>query len=487
MRYLIILILGILSPFLSEAKSNNLPNILLFHADDMTWRDCQPYGNKDVLTPQIAKLAEEGMCFDNMHTSTAMCAPTRMQLYTGIFPVRNGAYPNHSMVYSGVKSLVHHFNDLDYRVAMVGKTHHEPFKSFPFEYLGGRHGDNGEGVEIDIDRIKPILNQKKPFFMVVSSNQPHSPWNRGDENEYNKDEIEVPEYLIDCKNTREELVKYYAEITYTDSLLAVCLDYLEEAGKTENTIVIFTSEQGSWFPFAKWTCYDLGLKTAFIIKWPGKIQPNSRNNVLAQYVDIVPTLLEAAGVNPEKINVGIKDSNGGKGFDGKSFYKTLTGESSQHREYVYGIHTTRGIYSGSQCYPIRSVRNKKYKYILNLNSSSEFSNMITVKKGGYYQVWLEETKDDEERHNYVTKYVKRPKEELYNIIDDPYELNNLSELPNLEKVKKELRKELLAWMSQQEDKGIETELNALNRQPSRKNNSWKGLEQTTNIKILNSK
>lgn len=113
---------------LSKEKQEK-PNILLFLADDMTWRDCQPYGNNDVLTPNMSRLAGEGMCFNNMFTATAMCAPTRQQLYTGLFPVRSGAYPNHSRVYDGVKSLGHHFGELGYRVALLGKKHYGPNNS----------------------------------------------------------------------------------------------------------------------------------------------------------------------------------------------------------------------------------------------------------------------------------------------------------------------------------------------------------------------
>ena len=79
------------------------PNIMIVIGDDMTWRDCEPYGSPDVKTPNMARLAAEGMTFDAMFTATAMCAPTRQQLYTGMFPVRNGAYPNHSRVYDGVQ------------------------------------------------------------------------------------------------------------------------------------------------------------------------------------------------------------------------------------------------------------------------------------------------------------------------------------------------------------------------------------------------
>ena len=112
-------------------KSNNsskqkLPNILIFVGDDMNWNDCEPYGSEVVKTPNIQRLANEGMSFDNMFTSTAMCAPTRQQLMTGLYPVRSGAFPNHSVVYDGVKSFAHHFGELGYEVALIGKKHYGP-------------------------------------------------------------------------------------------------------------------------------------------------------------------------------------------------------------------------------------------------------------------------------------------------------------------------------------------------------------------------
>lgn len=475
----------VLLPVHAEAQTKNFPNILLFHADDMTWRDCEPYGNPDVITPHISRLAEEGMCFDNMHTSMAMCSPTRQSLYTGLYPVRNGAYANHSMVHFGVKSVCHYFEDLGYRVALVGKTHHNPVESFPFEFLGGRHHDGGKGVDIHVERIKPLLEQdENPFFVVVSSNQPHSPWNRGPAHWYDEERIDVPEYMVDCKKTRNDLKRYYAEITYSDSLLGVCMDYLEETGKLDNTIVIFTSEQGSSFPMAKWTCYDLGLKTAFIVKWPGNVQPGTRNNALTQYVDVVPTLLEAAGAKPEQYATGVEDATGYKGFDGKSFLDVMRGNQAEHHEYVYGLHTTRGIYYGSVCYPVRSIRSKQYKYILNLNSSSSFYNMVVVSSAGIYNTWLKETADDPEMHQYVLRYTWRPKEELYDVVNDPFEMNNLADDPQYAEVKSKLAGELGHWMTVQGDEGILTEINALNRMPSHLEENWEGHEDQQNKKIL---
>jgi hypothetical protein len=103
----------------SVKESVAKPNILFFIADDMTSIDCEPYGNKDVRTPNLAKLAKEGLSFDNMNNATAMCGPTRQSLYTGLFPVKNGSYPNHAQVYDNVISVVQHFKKLGYRVALI--------------------------------------------------------------------------------------------------------------------------------------------------------------------------------------------------------------------------------------------------------------------------------------------------------------------------------------------------------------------------------
>ncbi|MDR8392408.1 sulfatase [Aliifodinibius sp. S!AR15-10] len=471
-------------PAQPDLQKGEKPNILLFIADDMTWRDTPVYGNDDVETPNISRLAEEGMRFDNMFTATAMCSPTRQQLYTGLLPVRSGAFPNHSRVYDGVKSFGHHFKDLGYQVALIGKKHYGPPESYPLNFLGGRDHDNGKGTDIHLDNIRPVLNESQPFFLVIANNQPHTPWNRGPVEKYRAKNLEVPEYMVDTKKTRENLARYYAEITYADSLLGRSLDLLEEAGKSENTIVIFTSEQGSQFPFAKWTNYDLGLKTGFIARWPGIVPAGSHTSALTQYVDVIPTLLEAAGQNPEVVNTGSLDSRGQSGFDGRSFLGLLTENKKEHRQYVYGVQTTRGIFSGSVCYPIRSVRSSNYKYILNLNSSSPFRNLVTTAEQGIYQSWIQATNEGSNQRQYVMKYTKRPREELYDIRKDPYERNNLADNSEYNDVKKRLAKKLNEWMQQQGDMGIDTELQAIQRQPRWDEQGWDSYEEQQNKAIL---
>ncbi|MEP4095831.1 sulfatase [Reichenbachiella sp.] len=439
------------------------PNIVVFLADDMTWIDCPPYGNDEVKTPHIQALADQGMSFDNMFTTTAMCSPTRQQFLTGIYPARSGAYPNHGKAYRGVKSLAHHFDKIGYNVALIGKTHYGPKSTYPIRRLSGRTQDDGTGIDINLEDIKEVLEGDKPFFLIVAQNQPHGPLNRGDASSYEESKLTIPDYMIDTRRTRKELSKYYAEISYMDSLLGVTLNYVEQSGKSENTIQIFTSEQGSSFPFGKWTCYDLGLKTSFIITWKGRIQPGSRTSAMAEYVDIVPTLLDLAGSNPNAVDVGISDAYGFWGFDGKSFAHVLLNREKDHKSYVFGMHTTRGILNGSESYPVRSVRNKRFKYIQNLNFESEFSNILTASENSLYNSWLSAT-EGTARYDWVLKYKKRPFEELYDIQKDPFELNNLAESGEYEVVMEELGEQLEIWMQQQGDLGVSAEMKAYERQ-----------------------
>ena len=456
----------------ASAHPKGKPNIMLVIGDDMTWHDCEPYGSENVRTPNMGRLAAEGMCLDGMFTSTAMCAPTRQQLYTGLWPVRSGAYPNHSKVYEGVKSICHYLGDLGYRVGLIGKRHFGPQESFPFEHLGGRHHDGGKGKEFLYERIEEFVgrDERQPCCLIVASNQPHGPWNRGDQTAYDPDKLTVPPYMVDCPETRDALVRYYAEITYLDDQVGECMRIVDASGQKDGTMLIFTSEQGASLPAGgKWTCYDTGLKTAFIVRWPDRVRPGSRSDALTQYVDVVPTLIEAAGGDPRLVDVGRPDAHGDEGFDGRSFLDVLTGRTNTHRDYVYGAQTTRGIIRGSACYPIRSVRSARYKYIRNLNHESPFYNLLSTGDRTLLAKWAEYGKSDPAVAALARRYKHRPAEELYDVRNDPFEMHNLANDPAIAQVKARLAGELDRWMKQQGDRGVDTEMKAIERQgPNRK-------------------
>lgn len=441
------------------------PNIVLFIADDMTWFDAGCYGSADVKTPHLDKLASQGMRFLNCSTSTAMCAPTRQQLYTGLWPVRSGAYPNHSAVKEGTKSLGHHFKALGYRVAISGKKHYKPAASYPFKTLpGGKGHDNGKDKkkDLNLDAINDFIteDQDQPYFLICATNQPHAPWNRGDAKAYVTEQLSLPPFLADTPTTRSELAKYFAEITYADALLGEVMAAVDEAGQADQTIMIFTSEQGSQLPFGKWTCYEAGLRTAFVVRWPGQIEPGSTSDALVQYVDVVPTLLDAAGGEPTTIDTGREGApDGGRGFDGASFLSVLRGKQDKHRDYVYGVHTTRGIIMGSD-YPIRSISDGRHKLILNLNHEEAFSNLVI--KSDRSPIWASWIKAAEAGDAHATDrlglYQYRPAVEFYDLKDDPHELSNLAKHEGLQPIIASLRDQLDAWMKQQGDEGMKTEM-----------------------------
>jgi len=421
------------------------PNIVLFLADDQTWLDSGAYGNQDLPTPNIDRLAQEGMLFTHAFTATAMCGPTRQQLLTGLYPVRSGAYPNHSVVRDGTLSLVHYFRDLGYRVGLTGKEHFGPTASFPFERLRSSRGEAGRsGSAVDLKAVEEFITRDadQPFMLVVASNSPHTPWTEGDPSDFDAEAIEVPGYLVDTPVTRRALVAYYAEITHLDKQLGHVLAALETAKEADETIVVYTSEQGASLPFAKWTLYDAGIRTAMIVRWPGQVVGGTASEAMVHYVDVVPTLVEAAGGDPVDV-------------DGRSFLSVLSGRAYTHREYVFGVHTTRGIIYGVD-YPIRSIRSRRYKLILNLAATNVFRNTISLPpRDAVLASWQAV---DPER---ASVYTRRPAVELYDLDVDPWELDNRASDPKVADELGRLRSLLETWMVRNGDRGLSTELQAL--------------------------
>lgn len=426
------------------------PNIVIVIGDDCTYRDIGCYGSKDAITPNIDKLASEGIKFNNFYQATAMCSPTRHCLMTGLYPVKSGAYPNHTRVNEGTKSIVHYLRDAGYRVALQGKRHIMPRESFPFEYLG----EGNEDVKPKkIDKfIGDAKSNNQPFCLFVCSHDPHSPWTKGDRSKYDPDKITLPPYFVDTKETRKAFCNYLAEVNVLDGQVGAVNSILEKHSIANNTLFIFTSEQGNSFPFAKWTCYTSGLQTAFIVRWPEKIKAGSESNAICEYVDVVPTLLDVVGV--EAI----------PGLDGESFAGVLTGKKEKHKDYTFSVQTSRGIYDGPECYGIRSVRDKRYRYVINLSPEVTFKCTINNNKNTFnlfWGSWIEKTKSDIDAQHLVSRFEKRPAEEFYDLDSDPFEMKNLINDPSYKEDILRLKRILENWMKSQGDKGQETEMKAI--------------------------
>ena len=438
----------------AEAKTVGKPNIVLILADDMSWFDVGAYHRQfdyvpnNAITPNIDRVASEGMLFTRSFTATAMCAPTRMQLYTGLYPVRNGAYGNHTRVYDNVKSAAHYFRELDYRVGLSGKGHIFPRKAFPFERSGKENKGNKEESTFGIEQTRKFMarNNNQPFLLIIASANPHEPWDRGSTSLYPPSKLKLPAFLNDTPSLRHRLSKYLAEVSDLDREVGLVDDELDKLGIKNDTIFIFTSEQGNSLPFGKWTNYDAGLRNAFIIRWPNKIKANVSSDAMIEYVDVIPTLTDLATNSiPDKL-------------DGKSFKAVLQGQATEHKTHVFGVQTSLNIHYGAP-YPIRSVRGEQFKLIHNLIPNNNFSNILT------YNHWFKEELAEEKKttnDNYA-RYVKRPEFEFYDMVKDPFEQNNIINEPQYSHQVIALKKELVKWMEQQGDIGIGTEMTVCDR------------------------
>lgn len=439
------------------AGSAGSPNFLLILADDLNRDDLGVSGNPDVKTPNIDRLAGEGMTLKRMFTPASTCSPCRHALYTGLFPVRSGAYPNHTMVDRTTRSLFTHLKERGYRVALHTKSHVQPPEAFPFEKIG-RNEDDFEAFSTFIQ-----ASPGQPWLVVFASHDPHSPWNRGPRDLYDPAKLTLPPWLMDTPETRKSLAGYYAEISALDHQVGQLLERLAAAGQDGQTLVLFLSEQGSSFPYGgKWSLYENGIHAAAFIRWPGKIRAGSSSLALMQYVDVAPTFLEACGVDPETIDTGCPDSRGGRGFDGRSFLGILTGKTSAHRDYVFAQHTAVGVRGNRTPYPIRSVRDARYKLIRNLCPENRFW-IGGLHGNAIYRSWQREVANQPEWAPRIRALSERPAEELYDLETDPFETRNLAAEPALASIRERLGRELDAWMAQQGDKGVATELAAKSR------------------------
>ena len=447
-------IVGTLVLFGGQAFATNNdagPNFVLIIADDCTYTDMEVYGGQ-AKTPNLKRLASEGMKFERCFQAAPMCSPTRHCLYTGLYPVKSGAWPNHTRAYDDIRSIAHYLQAAGYRTHLSGKTHIGPKQVFPFEYSKQKNNPDMEAVG---SFFRECASKDTPFLLIAASNEPHSPWNKGDRSAYPEGEIKLSPIQADTSETRQVLASYFAEITYFDKQVGQILELLEKQGLDSNTFVIVLSEQGYGLPFAKWTCYEAGVRSACLVRWPGKVKPGSETRAMIEYVDVVPTILDAAGVQIQE------------GLDGKSFMPVLTGDAVSHKDYVYSLQTSKGINNGPEHYGIRSVRGDRYRYIRNLTPEVTFENAATNMP--LFESWIKAGKDgDGLAARLVRGYRHRPQEELYDCEADPWNQKNLIDDPAIVPVLTELREKLNQWMDSQGDRGQETEELALTRMPNRR-------------------
>jgi arylsulfatase A-like enzyme len=449
MKYFYLLLLTTLA-FINEGECQKRPNIVLFIADDLGAKDIPLYGNPMVRTPNIDRLAGESLLFTNAFATSPTCSPSRASIHTGLMPFRNGAHANHSGIKDNVRTLPDYLKEAGYRVAIAGKYHLGPMDAYPFEMIHGTNvpepGYEGKGVlwtDLVLDPVNEWLSTVKekkedPFLLVVNDHSPHVFWPENPE--YEPSEVEIPSIHIDTDATRKARAQYYTDITKMDTNVGKLLECLASNDLLDNTVIIFTSDQGPQWAFGKWSLYDYGIKVPMLVKWPAVIEGNTDTDALVSLVDLLPTIMEMAGEEVPKAPEEI---------DGISFLPLLQGKTSRHRGYIYASHTGDGDMNRT---PIRMVRNKRYKYLLNLAPEVKYTtHMDKGDHKDYWTTWDEKAFQEEHARAVLWRYHYHPKEELYDVVADPDEEKNLAFDPHYREIMEELRSRLSEWRTQQGD------------------------------------
>jgi len=448
-RLLLVVALGL--PILGWAQGK--PNIVLFIADDHTCSDCGAYGSREVRTPNLDRLAGEGLLFRNAFAASPTCMPSRAVLFTGLMPFRNGAHANNLAGYSqckeGIRSLPQYLSELGYRTAQAGKTHFGPRSVFPFERIEGsevpeRGYEKNPALRMDlsVEAVEGWLakqTKEKPFCLVVCDHSPHVIWT--EPAVYDAGEVTVPPNHIDTLQTRKSRARYYTDITKMDGNVGAVLAALSKHGLLRETVFIYTSDQGAQWPFAKWSLYDAGIRVPLIVRWPGVTAGGGVSESMISLADITPTLIEIAG---GKAPVEL---------DGKSFLRVIRQPTTVHREIIFATHSQDGSMNVT---PMRCARDRRYKYILNLAPKNEYTTHMDRAKdhdGGreYWDSWERRGKEDPLAAAILRRYHWRPQEELYDTALDPYEVHNLIDDPRYGTIGRELKARLTEWREQQGD------------------------------------
>lgn len=421
------------------------PNIVLFLADDLGWGDCSIHGGPAELTPNMTRIASEGLKFTHAFVASPSCAPSRAALLTGLDPMRNGAMLNHARPAAGTKLWPAYFKELGYETAAIGKTaHYAQVQEYGFDHAS--HFKYHEDTCIDA-AVQWLDERKsdKPLCLIVGTNWPHVPW--PPKEAVDPALVNLPETQVDTPATRHARTRYAAAVRRADRDLGKVFDAARKK-LGENTLFLFTADHGSQFPFGKWNCYDAGVRSPLVAVSPGKIKPGTTTAAMASWIDILPTCLDAAGSPPSQE------------LSGRSLAKVLRGEQAEHRDKIFLTHSADGEMNR---YPIRAVRTGQWKYIRNLDPEAEHHTHVDGGKNraadgrDYWDSWVEKAKTDPAAAAIVRRYHSRPAEELYDLSADPSELKNLAADPIHAATLQSLRSVLDDWMKSQGDEGLDTE------------------------------
>lgn len=393
------------------------PNIIWIVSDDLG-TDIGCYGNEVVRTPNLDKLASESVRYTHLHTVTAVCSPSRSALITGMYPVSINSHQHRTRLKKklpdGVEPITKYFHEAGYYVTNSNSS-------------GKRKGKTDYNFEFSFDEVFDGFDWKEkekdqPFFAQFQIFLPHRPFHADTVHPVSPEEVKIPPYYPDHPIVRKDWALYLETIQHVDERLGDLMDRLEEEGALENTVVFFFGDQGRPHLRAKQWLYDPGTNTPLMVRWPDGRDAGKVFDQLVSNVDIPVSSLSIAGIPvPEHL----------QGID------FLSGKD-QERKHLFTMRDRRD----ETVDRIRAIRTKEFKYIRNFYPERPYTQTNAYKKFRYpaltlMEVMHEQGKLDEIQSLFMS--TEKPEEELYDLKNDPFEVNNLAKNPEFQSVLNDLR------------------------------------------------
>lgn len=422
--------LGILCT--ASATAQDKPNFVLMIADDVSWDDIGCYGNKQVKTPNIDRIAGSGIQFTNFFLTASSSSPSRNSIITGRYPHNTGGAELHLQPPDYMVAFPELLRTNGYYTVQAGKFHMGDYARRGFDLINENNRLNGDGGEELWIKCLEERPEKKPFLMWFAAHDAHRVWGSNEFSGTHDPQRLTPSwYLAQGVRTKEDLSKYYDEIKRFDHYVGLVYEELVRQNVIDNTVIIIMADNGRPFPHSKTRVNDRGLKSPFIIHWPqGAGRKPHLCTALLSSIDIAPTVLSLAGLDsPESVQ-------------GISFAKLLGKPSQKFRDHVFAEHNWHD-YEAHE----RMVRTKDYLYILNSRPQFPQSGPAdAVGSPSYTEL------DSLRKANSLTIQqadiftAPRPNEELYSNNSDPDQFDNLADNRGYKKKLVKLRYILQEWM-----------------------------------------
>jgi N-sulfoglucosamine sulfohydrolase len=404
------------------APTRSRPNILYIHSHD-SGRYLRPYGF-DIPTPNLARLAREGVLFRQMHAAAPSCSPSRAALLTGQCPHRNGML---GLAHLGWKLndysqvIIHPLHAAGYHTVLAGLQHiaANPATIGYDEMLPhlSTHAVDVAPAAIRFLRSRP----QQPFFLDVGFFETHRDYPSPTDN---PDYIQPPAIIPDTPETRRDMAGFHASARALDKGVGAVLDALESSGLASNTLVISTTDHGIAFPEMKCDLRDTGTAISLILRGGEVFSGGKVCNAMLSNLDMYPTICDFIGVpRPAWL-------------EGKSFLPILKGEQSEVNDELFSEVTYHAAYE-----PKRSVRTHRWKYIRRFDGRTT-AVLPNCDDGSSKSYWLSKGWKAEPLVE---------SEELYDLVFDPMEHNNLADQPRAHDALSEMRGRLDAWMQRTDD------------------------------------